>query len=841
MALGLALAIRTTLRVPIFPVLDRDGGDGSNVEPWLLSSIPNLWVVAAFVALGATLGFAAERAGKASWITPFLSAGLAGAVFVPSLFSVAPFTALFSGRLLDFLLVSATLLWLWRALAPLGLGRHIATTGRIAFLGFCVHLAVGLRTSHDVGLSGDEPHYLLITHSLVHDGDLRVQNNYFQEDYRNFYLGKIGPHLAANTPYSIHGIGLPILLVPGYALAGLTGSLVTLALLGAMLWRGIYLAAFLLTGNREASVLAACVFGLTSPALFLSVSAYPELPAAVIVTLVAVRLLRSEPEKRLFALGWALLVATLPFFHMKFIPLAGLLWGALAYQFQRGRYTVLSGVLSGAALGALAFVVFFFVTTGSFDPTASYGRQRIFLSGIPIGLLGLFFDQEFGLLPVSPVYLIGLAGLVPLLRRHFFFGVVSLLVLAVVVLPGAAHPLWSGGNSPAARFLFPVLPLLALAASSLWARARLEGVTPWLPPLLAFSLSVSLFSVFLPGQPLHLNAKDGTGRLWEALSSSWDLTSYLPSLITADAPSIVFASIALALVLLALVLQFLARPVRLPPFVLLLLAAAWAQDLTGASRSRRLEGRWVTELMRQLSESRADAFRAFPSGERLRGDDVKARVSLRLRPFRPDGDPLHWWSLPYHIPAGRYHVSGVALEGFAPCSDRSCFEADGARFESKVALGRFRVRLRRFKDGGPPRVHWDELFELRPVANGSLVFPGDQRVHSFDDGAYLDRRGFWVKRGARAAFALESTTGDELELSNGGSENWVRVETETDTKRFHLGPWEKKRVHVDIEDGLAAFTVFSEGGFRPSELDPKNPDRRELGVFLRIPAFDETP
>ncbi len=834
MALGLALAMRATLRFPVFPVSDRDVD--INVEPWLLSSTPNIFVVAAFVSLGAALGFAAHRFGKASWITPFLPAGLAGAVFVPSLFSVAPFTALFSGRLLDFLLVTATLLWLWRALAPRGLGRHIATTRRIAFVGFCVHLAVGLKISNDVGLSGDEPHYLLITHSLVHDGDLRVQNNYFREDYRNFYLGKIGPHLAAETPYSIHGIGLPILLLPGYAVAGLTGALITLALLGAMLWRGIYLATFLLTGNREASVLAPCVFGLTSPALFLSVSAYPELPVAVIVTLVMARFLRSEPETRLFALGWALLVGTLPFFHMKFIPLAALLWGAFAYRFQRGRIPV----LSGAAVGALALLVFFFVTTGSFDPTASYGRQRVFLSGIPIGLLGLFFDQEFGLLPVSPVYLIGLAGLVPLIRRHFFFGVVSLLVLAVVALPGAAHPLWSGGNSPAARFLFPALPLLALAASSLWVRERHEGVTPWLPTLLAVGLSVSLFTVFLPGQPLYLNAKDGTGRLWEALSSSWDLTSYLPSLITADARSIVFASIALALALLALVLQFLARPVRLPPFVLLLLAAAWAQDLTGAQHSRRLEGRWVTELMRQLSVGRADAFRAFPSGERLSGDDVKARVSLRLRPFRPDGDPLHWWSLPYHIPAGRYRISGVALEGFAPCSDQNCFEPDGARFESKVALGRFRVRLRRFEDGGPPRVHWDELFGPRPVVNRSLVFPGDERVHSFDDGAYLDRRGFWVKRGARAAFALESTTGDELELSNGGSENWVRVETGSDSRRFRLRAWEKKRVRVAIEEGLAAFTVFSEGGFRPSELDPKDPDRRELGVFLRITAFDET-
>ena len=98
-----------------------------------------------------------------------------------------------------------------------------------------------------------------------------------------------------------------------------------------------------------------------------------------------------------------------------------------------------------------------------------------------------------------------------------------------------------------------------------------------------------------------------------------------------------------------------------------------------------------------------------------------------------------------------------------------------------------------------------------------------------------------MKRGTRAAFALESITGDVLELSNGGSENWVRVETETDRKRFRLGPWEKKRVRIAIEDGLTAFAVFSEGGFRPSEIDTKNPDRRELGVFLRIPAFDETP
>ena len=44
--------------------------------------------------------------------------------------------------------------------------------------------------------SGDEPHYLLAAHSLVHDGDLDLSNNYAQRDYAAFYTGYyLNPHV----------------------------------------------------------------------------------------------------------------------------------------------------------------------------------------------------------------------------------------------------------------------------------------------------------------------------------------------------------------------------------------------------------------------------------------------------------------------------------------------------------------------------------------------------------------------------------------------------------------------------------------------------------------------
>ncbi len=302
------------------------------------------------------------------------------------------------------------------------------------------------------------------------------------------------------------------------------GVLATEALLSALLLSALYRASLQVTASASASLAAVAGFGLTSPALFLSVSAYPELPAALAAAFLALRLEDPEPSNSRAVSLLSLALGALPFLHVKFLPLAAVLLAALAYRFGRRVWP--------AAVSLASFLVVTLLMFGSLDPTAAYGRQRLFVEGIPRGVAGLLFDQEYGLLLHAPFYLLGLAGIVTLCRSRALLGAVSLLALLAVALPGAAHPLWSGGTSPPARFLFPALPFLAVGAAALLSREREIGVGRWASWLLAGSVVLGLSMLFLPGGPFFLNARDGTGRIWTALSTSWNLSDYLPSLVS---------------------------------------------------------------------------------------------------------------------------------------------------------------------------------------------------------------------------------------------------------------------------------------------------------------------
>lgn len=855
-ALGVALVVRTTLRAPLFGSISSDSSHPESVVR-LLSSLPGVVPLVLAVGLLGLLGGLLGRRGKERLLTPFLTSGLAAGIFVPGAFSAAPFLASFWGRFLDLvlaisLLLAVSRLWAETSWKPRALGARA-----VGLCGFALSLTVGLTLSHEVGLSGDEPHYLLVTYSLLNDGDIRVQNNYANEDYRRFYTGKIGPHLAAGTPYSVHGVLVSLLMLPGFALAGLEGVVVTEALLAALLLSTVYRMASLLTGSPRPGLFAAAGFGLTAPGLFLGVSTYPEVSAALVVALVSCRLLDAEPPGGAATVSWALLVGALPLLHVKFIPLAAILVVALLWRYRR-RPSTLYGLLAGTAAAALVVLAFARITVGSFDPTASYGHQRVFLERVPIGIAGLLFDQEFGLLPSAPIYLLGLVGLASLWRRNRFLGGLALLALLSVMLPGAAHPLWTGGNAPPARFLFPALPLLMVAASSLLGREPQRGAGAgagagvWAPFLLATSLGIAGAMLLLPGQPLYLNARDGTGRVWEALSSSWDLTDYLPSLVRADTRSVVWASV-LGVLLLLLVIDEWIRSrrgaarrgafQRLPAAAWCVLGAAWIQDATGVPHSRSFQVRWVLEGMHRLSSHVDDAFVELPSLSLLSSRDLRGQIALPLETDPEDGDPRYAWTRRYSLPAGRFEIRGLASEEVALCNGEGCFSRDAKALFSQVRLSQFRMRAT--GTTGQERLVLREPRASTVCALRSVALPGGFRLHGLDDEAYLDPSGFWVKASARAIFALESPESPQapflVRLANGGVENRVVVtalaatesEGESESESLSLSPWEEKDVLIGGRGAVRIFTVESEKGFRPSDLDPASRDDRALGVRLR--------
>ena len=72
----------------------------------------------------------------------------------------------------------------------------------------------------------------------------------------------------------------------------------------------------------------------------------------------------------------------------------------------------------GDALGRIVLLFY-----GSFDPQIPYGdfpKLYVLVANIPRGILGLLFDQKFGLLMYAPVYVMAVAGCWTMLRRTDF-------------------------------------------------------------------------------------------------------------------------------------------------------------------------------------------------------------------------------------------------------------------------------------------------------------------------------------------------------------------------------------------------------------------------------------
>src|SRR5262249_1217808 len=117
-----------------------------------------------------------------------------------------------------------------------------------------------------------------------------------------------------------------------------------------------------------------------------------------------------------------------------------------------------------SVVSAIAIALFHFHLYGFFDPRRVYGRRpELALSLLPTGLPGLFFDQGFGMLASAPGFVLALPGALALWRRSRALAVTAVVMVVAVTATAGAWPMWRGGFNPPARFLVPVVPVLALA------------------------------------------------------------------------------------------------------------------------------------------------------------------------------------------------------------------------------------------------------------------------------------------------------------------------------------------------------------------------------------------
>jgi hypothetical protein len=273
--------------------------------------------------------------------------------------------------------------------------------------------------------SGDEPHYLLATESLAHDGDVDVRDEYIAHAYDEFGVdglqrnGKLTKG-RLNEPY---GIGFPLLILPAYALAGTTGVELFLAGLAALALALAYRLALRAAPDPWALGATAAV-GLSAPLLAYSTAIYPEAAAGAALAgaaLLALKLDERAGWRRSFAC-FALL-GSLPWLGWRFVP-AGAVIGVLAARaiWRTRRRTLAIGSVE-VALFSVALAVgidealYDGPTPYSASPDDAIGDASV--PGRLYRLGGLFVDRDYGLLRWAPVFLLGFAGVWWLWRsRH---------------------------------------------------------------------------------------------------------------------------------------------------------------------------------------------------------------------------------------------------------------------------------------------------------------------------------------------------------------------------------------------------------------------------------------
>lgn len=346
-------------------------------------------------------------------------------------------------------------------------------------VGLLAAVAAGLGArvpaTHGGAAAVDEPEYLLSALSLYSDRDLDIADELAERRFLPYHDADL-PVQTATRPdgrrISPHDPLLPVLLAVPVGLGGWVAAKLTLAALGGVLaallvWVAVRRFDVPLRVAAPGVALACC----TAPLAVYGQQVYPELPAALAVT-VAVAALTGPRGTALAAAA----ITALPWLSVKYVPVAAALAAvALARGTARQR-AALTGTLAAAAVayaavhrliwgGWTVYASGDHFTSGEFGVVGSSPDYP----GRTIRLLGLLIDRDFGLAAWQPAWLLLVPAAAALLaRRPPHWG-----TLALPLAAGWATATWVAltmqGFWWPGRQVVVVLPLAVLAIL-LWAR-----------------------------------------------------------------------------------------------------------------------------------------------------------------------------------------------------------------------------------------------------------------------------------------------------------------------------------------------------------------------------------
>lgn len=766
---------------------------------------------------------------------------------------------------------------------PAGIRRPHLVAGILAFvIGGCSFWQVREQVP-----GGDEPHYLVITQSLLKDFDFQIENNHRERHYEPFFAGTLPPDFIQRGRngqiYSIHAPGVSALVAPVFAVFGYPGAVLLLLIMSAAAAALMWQLAFDVTGRADAAWFGWAAVTFSSTWIFHSFTVYPDGVGGVLVLTGVWALLRAERERtnksaRIMPWLWhGAALAALPWMHTRFSVLAA---GLGALVLLRLPHVVEApgkafAFLAVPAVSFIAWLAYFIGIYGTPNPAAPYGSEQVGgFQYVNDGLAGLLFDQGFGLITYAPALLFGFIGIGvmasrPHLRR---FALEQLFVLVPYLIVVSHYPMWWGGRSAPARFFMPVLLWMAIPVAVSWTAAASRATRAVLAGSLVFTVFASAVLVLARNGSLAFNEREVYALWLTWLNGSVDLARALPMWWRNDEVPLfrgitvwVTSAVAAWLVLRALE-RFSGgwnRSVFATVAALLFATAASIAAATGWA-VQGSPGRSATpaqlDLLRRLSEEpRVMAF-SLSSARRLGRGEVPPL--MRIDPPRATGlggagrndRPLY--AIPA-IPAGEYRLrpnfrtpDGWLMVGIG--QDQFAIQTVPAAEAQGALLVRFPVDVRALMVRGdeaartnirglriePQRILAPEERITAGFARHAVRY-GQSTVFFMDEQSYPEPEAFWVG-GARSSQVVVQPDGaratESMLLRNGAEENAVLVSSGGWREELRMGPGEERHVQVplDLARGATLVRFTTSAGFRPSALDPKSRDHRFLGVWVKV-------
>jgi len=735
---------------------------------------------------------------------------------------------------------------------------------------------------------GDEPHYLIITQSLLIDHALTIDDVHRRGDYRAYFPTELQPHVQMRGRngriYSVHAPGLPALVAPAFVVGGYHGVVGFLILIGAAGSALAWHVGWLATRRADAAWFGWAAVTLPVTAIFQSITVYPDGVGGVLTLTGLWALLRAEEESksgetrlRPWLLHGAAL-ALLPWMHSRFAVLAGGLGALVLLRLSSTKNPAAKAVafLSIPAISAVLWVGYFVAIYGRPDPSAAYAAGEIgSFRFVPGGLAGLLFDQRFGLVTYAPVLLVAFVGAgMMLARRETRRLALELLFVVIPYLLTVTHfAMWWAGWSPPARFFAPVLQLFAVPAAAAWTFAGHRAARVLAAASVVLTICASTVVVAVDRGRLAFNTRDAPSLWFEWMGRLADLTAATP-MWARDADAPLFRAIALWLIVGAggwVLLRALDRHGRLRQNVTfhLVVTATLAGIVMVASSVmwafQGTNGRTASPSQLELletvsSQNRAVALQLNPLS-RLALTEVPGRLRIELsrsvgrRPAAREVAPL--FALP-PLPAGEYRLTPVSddprgwlMIGITRDA-RDPFALKTIQLPASPFELRFPVSLRSLVVRGDEDA-WRTVRGLiiEPIAveprNSRLtadlarraVRYGSVTTYFLDDRSFPEPQAFWVGGAREASIVLQPDVAagtQRLLLRNAPVDNRIVLQAGTWNRVLQMSPGEEQQVEVPIDraSGASLLRIEAGSGFRPSEREPASRDQRFLGVWVKV-------